>query len=287
MKTKSLPELRTVLCLALLSTMMGCAQKEAVKHAEASASATTEPAPLIFPKPEAAQDVLMRMAEFLAKTPRFTVHLDENYDVVQASGQQIEFGERRQISVNRPNGLRSEVEQSNGDKHVITYDGKEITVFNPSRNVYAQIAKPGGIDAAVMYFLKDLKMRLPLAMLVVSRLPEELKQRTQSLEYVEGTFIDGKPVHHLAGRTETVDYQVWVDAGAQPLPLRVVLTYKHSEGQPEFRSQFIDWNLSPEMNESQFTFTPPEGARKIAFLAELPRIALGGTANPKQTGEQK
>ena len=92
-------------------------------------------------------------------------------------------------------------------------------MFTPSQNIYAQAAKPGGIDAAIMYFLRDLHMRLPLAMLLTSRFPAELERRTQALDYVERTAIDGTPVHHLAGRTETVDYQVWITEGARPRAL--------------------------------------------------------------------
>lgn len=199
----------------------------------------------------------------------------------------IEFGESRKIIVSRPNGLRVEVDQSNGEKQLVQYDGKEITVFSPSQNVYAQASKPGGIDEAVMYFLRDLGMRLPLAMLVTSRLPAEIDRRTQSLNYVEKTVIDGIPVHHLAARTETVDYQVWIPEGDQPLPLRIVLTYKNAQGHPAFRAQFSDWNLTPEVEDSLFAFTPSEGIQKIPFLAQLPTIAYEGSTKSEQTGEQK
>lgn len=234
-----------------------------------------------------ARAILMRMANFLSQTQRFSVTVRSGYDVLQDSGQKIEFGETRRITVSRPNGLRVEVEHSDGDKHLVLYDGKEITAFSPAQKVFAQVSKPGGIDEAVMYFLKDLQMRLPLAALLLSRFPAEIERRTQSLDYVERTLIHGTPSQHLAARTETVDYQVWIAQGAQPLPLRVVLTYKNAEGQPGFRAQFSDWNLAPEIQDTQFAFAPPEGARKISFLAELPQITPQGTATPEQTGEQK
>lgn len=285
MKTIRHPEIRTVLCVALLMVVAGCAGERAATRPESAAAQTS--ARQAVAEPTEPKAILMRMAEFLAKSPRFSVNLRTSYDVVQASGQKIEFGETRKVAVSRPDGLRVEAEHSDGEKHVVLYDGKDITVFNPSRNVYAQVYKPGGIDAAVMYFLRDLNMRLPLAILLVSRFPDELKRRTQSLDYVEGTEIHGVPAHHLAGRTETVDYQVWIAEGAQPLPLRVVLTYKNAEGQPQFQAHFSDWNLSPEVQDSQFAFTPPEGARKISFLAQLPRIALQRGAAQEQTGGQK
>jgi hypothetical protein len=285
MKTTRHPEIRMALCVALLAIIAGCAQERAATRPEPSAART--PGPQAVTESADARGILMRMAEFLANTPRFSMNLQDNYDVVQASGQKIEFGERRKVTLSRPNGLRIEADHSNGDKHLVQYDGRDITVFNPYLKVYAQVNKPGGIDEAVMYFLRDLHMRLPLALLLTSRLPSELEKRTQALDYVERTEIHGMPAHHLAGQTETVDYQVWIAEGSQPLPLRVVLTYKNEEGQPQFRAQFSDWNLAPEIDNSQFAFTPPEGAQKIAFAAQLPQPTSQGATPSEQTGGQK
>ncbi|MGZ8250414.1 MAG: DUF2092 domain-containing protein, partial [Methylomagnum sp.] len=242
------PTARTALCLAVLAALPGCAGK---KPATAATPVAAQPAaPQVSAEPAQAKDILPRMAGFLAGTPRFSVTIKDNYDVLQESGQMIEFGETRKITVSRPDRLRVEMEQSDGAKNLALYDGKDITVSSPAQNVYAETAKPGGIDAAVTYFLKDLHMRLPLAALLLSRFPEEIERRTQSLDYVERTEIYGTPTHHLAGRTETVDYQVWIAAGDQPLPLRAVLTHKNAEGQPQFRAQFSDWNLSPQIQEA-------------------------------------
>ena len=59
--------------------------------------------------------------------------------------------------------------------------------------------------------------------------------------------------------------QLWVAQGEKPLPQRVVITYIQDKGQPQFWAQFSEWNLSPAVPDSLFVFTPPEGARKIAF----------------------
>jgi len=285
MKKKWWQRVSAVQCASVLLVLSGCAAEQAATRAEPQAA--VPPTARTIAEPAAAEAILMRMATFLSQAQRFSVNLVSGYDVVQGSGQKIEFGETRKITVSRPNHLRVEVEQSDGAKHLVLYDGKDITVFNASQNVYAQTYKPGGIDEAVTYFLKDLHMRLPLAALLLSRFPDEIERRTQSLDYVERTLIHGTPTHHLAGRTETVDYQVWIAEGAQPLPLRAVLTYKNAEGQPQFRAQFSDWNLAPEVQDSQFAFTPPDGARKIAFLAQLPQIGLQGASTPKQIGGQK
>lgn len=284
-KNKNWRASRTVFCVSVLSVaIIGCSETRSVTLPLSAEQITT---PQVAAEPANAAFIMNRMAEFLAKTPQFTVNLADDFDVLQDSGQMIEFSESRKISVSRPNGLLVDVEESNGEKHSVLYDGKDITVFSPTQNVYAQIAKPGGIDEAIKYFLRDLHMRLPLAALLLSQFPQEIKNRTQSLDYVERTLIHGVTAHHLAGRTETVDYQVWIAEGAQPLPVRAVLTYKNAEGQPQFRAQFSDWNLTPQHQASQFVFTPPEGAKKIAFAAQLPSIALKAIDQPEPTGEQE
>jgi hypothetical protein len=278
--------IRHTLCLTAVATLIGCAENQAVARQETPAPQAVETATAVA-EPTDAKALLMRMAEYLAKSPKFTVNLIDHFDVTQESGQKIEFAESRKIVVSRPNGLRVDLEESNGNKHVVYYDGKDITVFSPKENVYAQTSKTGGIDEAIKYFLKDLHMRLPLAALLISSFPSEVEKRTQSLEYVEKTSINGVPSHHLAGRTETVDFQVWIAESVQPLPQRIVLTYKNADGQPQFSAEFSDWNLSPQIDDAQFAFTPPEGSRKIAFLAQLPALVPGASELPAHPGEKQ
>jgi hypothetical protein len=272
------------LCLTFMAATVGCAEQPKTPPKPVADQGSVSQA---VEEPQDPNLILMRMAKFLAGTQQFSVNLQAGYDVVQESGQKIEFGENRTVLVSRPDGLRVEIEQSDGEQHLLLYDGTNITVFTPSRNLYAQATKPGGIDEAIMYFLKDLHMRLPLALLLTSRFPAEIESRTLSIDYVERTRIHGVSAHHLAGRTETVDYQVWIAEGAQPLPLRIVLTYKNSEGQPQYRTQFSDWNLSPAVQNALFSFAAPEGTNKISFVAQLPQAATKGAVTPRHTGEKK
>jgi hypothetical protein len=66
-----------------------------------------------------------------------------------------------------------------------------------------------------------------------------------------------------------VNFQIWIADGDQPLPQRLVLTYPKASGQPQFRAQFIGWNLAPEVPDSLFAFAPPAGANRIPFAAAL------------------
>jgi len=221
-------------------------------------------------RPDARQ-IMMRMAGFVSKAPKWSVTVHSGYDVVQLDGYKVEWNDVRKVTLVRPDQPRVESERSDGTRTLLILDGKGITTFDESAKVYAQASHPGSIDDAAVYFVGDLRMRLPLALLLVSRFPEELQQRVQSVEYVEKTMTLGAPADHIVGRTATVDFQLWIAEGDKPLPLRAVLTYKDARGQPQYRAQFSDWNFDIDPSDSLFTFTPPEGANKIPFVAALSR----------------
>jgi hypothetical protein len=217
---------------------------------------------------EQAMAVLKRMTEFLTQAQRFSVTVDTGFDVVQDSGQKIEFGETRQIVLRRPDRVRIDATKRNGSTSGMFFNGKDIAVFNTQENVYATVASPGTVDEAVAYFLNDLDMRLPLAELLSSQLAQTLPEHVRAAAYVEPSQIAGVPCDHLAFRGGQADLQLWVAQGHQPLPRRLVITYTREEGRPQFWAQFSAWNLAPEVPDALFVFTPPAGATKIAFALQ-------------------
>jgi len=95
-----------------------------------------------------------------------------------------------------------------GASDVAIFDGKTISVLDSDEGVYAQAAQPGSVDEALVYYVRSLRLRMPLALLLTRNLPDVLTGRIRSLDYVEHTDILGLPAHHIAGRGETVDFQL-------------------------------------------------------------------------------
>ena len=252
--------------LALTSLLIVLASLAASPARSQQASGSKSPAKAVSPQPTESQTraraILMQMAEFIGTTPRFSVSLRTGYDAVQGSGQKIEFAETQQITVSRPRNLRVESARSDGAKMLAVFTGTEIALIDVTANVIATAPQPGPIDETLVHFVQDLRMRLPLAAMLLSRLPAELDGRVKFIDYVEKTGIHGSPAHHLAARTDTVDFQIWITEGDKPLPQRVVITYKNAQGQPQFWAQLADWNLAPTIAESTFAAIAPEGAQK-------------------------
>jgi hypothetical protein len=212
--------------------------------------------------------LLFSMAKKIAETQQFSVTMHMGYDVVQESGQKIEFSEIREVLIDRPNHLRTNAEQSDGDIGQFIFDGKAITLFSATENVYAQTDRPGDLDSAIRYAVSKMGVRVPLARILLSTFPAELERLTVEVDYVEHNTLGTTPTDHIAGQLEDIDYQIWI---AEDLfPRRIVMTYKNAPGQPQFWAEFSDWNLKPEISAETFVFSPPKGAEKILTL--LPAI---------------
>jgi hypothetical protein len=222
---------------------------------------------------------LSYLADYLSQSPQFSVTIRAGYDVVQESGEKIEFGETRKIVLRRPDRFRSDIERSDGEKGLVLFDGKDVIVFNDKDKVFAKASRPGDLDGAVTYLISDLRMRLPLAMMFLSRLPSEIERRVRSVAMVERSVAMDVPCVHLAARTDDVDFQIWIPSEGDPLPRRIVITYKNDKGQPQFWANFSDWNLTPNPSDSLFAFSPTEGVREIPFLAQM-KISKPEAAKP-------
>jgi hypothetical protein len=121
-----------------------------------------------------AGELLTGMADFLAALPAFKMNGVCAYDVVQDSGQKIEFSELRQISISRPDKLCIEQIRRDGAQDPLIFEGKDISIIDGGLDVFARAPRPESIDDSVAYFVRDLGVRLPLAAMLSSRLPDEL-----------------------------------------------------------------------------------------------------------------
>jgi hypothetical protein len=90
----------------------------------------------------------------------------------------------------------------------------------------------------------------------------------------------GVPCHHLSFEQATIDWQIWIDAGTEPLPRKLLITYKTEDGVPQYAVTIRKWNLQAKLPDALFAFSPPEGAPRVEV------VAFGGPPGA-HTGEQK
>ena len=92
----------------------------------------------------------------------------------------------------------------------------------------------------------------------------------------------GVACHHLSFEQATIDWQIWIDAGRDPLPRKLVITYKTEDEVPQYSVTIRKWDLQATLPDAMFTFTPPASARRI----EVPRCQ-GAVGRPHGAQEKK
>jgi hypothetical protein len=214
-----------------------------------------------------ARKLLRQMTEKLADSDNFTVTLQVNYDAVQASGQHIEFAEIRKVMVKRPDHIMIDTRQSDGDVGGLRHDGTTLTRFNKSENVYSRVDFAGGIDDALRYSIGTLGARIPLARLLVKTLPDELEKLSLEVDFVETNVLSEPATDHIAARGRSVDYQFWISD--DHVLRRMTLTYLNVPGQPQIRTNFLNWDFSPSIKEKDFVFKPERRMEKVPSLTPI------------------
>jgi len=253
---------RPVVMVAVLAVTVAAGPVRAADPASATSASVQDPA---------ARALLLGMAEFMARAPAMRVTMRSSYDAIQENGERIEFGERRRILMQRPDRFRVEVERSDGERGTVVFDGHWITAFNATENVYARVEKPGTLDEALVYMVRDLHATLPLARMFTTAFPAFLEKRATSVTFVEPCSLFDVPTDHVAVRSAEVDLQLWIARGPEPLPRRVVITYKNAPGEPQFRADLYDWKITVKEEAAAFSFVPPAGAEQVMYLAPRPR----------------
>ena len=182
---------------------------------------------------EEALKILQKATDYLTSLERFRLKAATVMDVVQGSGQKLQFGSTVEVTVKRPNRLFGLRTFDNGSIRRFWYNGATATMYEEKGNVYGRIPVPDTIVEMLDYLEEVIKNQRPLADLLYSDL-SHLSDLPVSGAYVGESYLEGMACDHLAFRGESVDWQVWVDRGEKPLIRKVVITYKELPGGPQF-----------------------------------------------------
>src|SRR6266481_6234907 len=212
-----------------------------------------------------AEKLLRRMSDYLASRQQFTAKAESTLEVVLTSGQKIQFDSPATLEVSRPNKLRAHRKGDIANQEFF-YDGKTLTLYNPGENVYATTAAPPTIDETLDFAREKLDIIAPASEILYKNAAEKMLKESSSGFVVGPSVVGGVKCTHLAFRGSEVDWQIWIEDGDKPLPRKFILTSKKVAGEPQFTVLIRSWDVTPKLTNSEFSFTPPKGAKKIEFL---------------------
>jgi hypothetical protein len=209
-----------------------------------------------------ADKILKSMSSYLANTKAFSINTDVTLEVVLQTGQKVQLCSSQKLLVRRPSEFRIRVKGMVADAEFL-FDGKTFTLFGVRRNAYVQRDVPGTIDDAFRKFEYETGIPATGADLLFSDPYPILSSGIESSAYFGIAYVNGIECHHLAFRKNRVDWQIWVQTGDKPLPMKYVITTKWQTGAPQYELILRDWNTSPQVTDKQFTFSAPQGAKKL------------------------
>ncbi len=93
-----------------------------------------------------------------------------------------------------------------------------------------------------------------------------LMANVETGSYIGIRIVDGIEYHHLAFTQETIDWEVWIENGARPLPRKMLIRYKDEPGSPQFVALLSDWDMSDNAPDALFSAEAPIGFTPIAFV---------------------
>ena len=214
-----------------------------------------------------ADELLQRMGNYLAQAEFFSVSAEVWQDVQLGSGQQVQAGRTIELQVRRPNRFHAEVRSTRRNRGLY-YDGKTITLLNRVQNFYGSIPAPATLDEALDIASERFGIALPLEDIIVSDPYQSAIKKVISGIYIGPVTVLGVPCEHLVFSLGTVDWQIWIEQGARPVPRKIVITYKDEQGTPEYTAIFSNWDFQTRLPDFLFKCEPPTGTSKIS-VAEI------------------
>jgi len=227
-----------------------------------------------------ADKILRSMSAYLGGLKAFSMTADIDTEIMMKDGQKLQLSSSASLVVERPGKFNFRRKGMLADAQV-NFDGKTLSLYEGNHNVYFQKGVPGTIDDAIRAVELETGLDVPGADLLFADPYAILSPGNARGEYIGTAYVDGVEVHHLAFRKDTVDWQLWVKVGPEPLPLKQVITTKWMTGAPQYSVRVRDWNLKATIKPDQFAFSVPKGARRIETIAVNEMGEIEGTGEGK------
>jgi hypothetical protein len=232
-------------------------------RAAAASANPTSPAkgPAVDP---AIIETLDRMGSYLRSLQSFELKANSDTDIILDNEQLVQFSRWATMKVRRPNGLRADIRDDGGDRKILYFNGKTATVFDPINKFYATVDAPPTLAELAKRLSERYGIELPVADLFYWDSNKVDTKTIQSADFLGDAEIDGKMTTHFALRQADVDWQIWVERGASPLPRKIVITSTSEPARPQ-HSVLLRWNLAPKFGAGDFDFKPPPDAHRIVI----------------------
>jgi len=261
-----------------------CACLPVILGAALAARAAEKPVPQVDPQ---AQKAIDAMGKYYAQLKGFKVSVDIALNVEQ-QGQRQTQAFAQKISAERPNKFSCVLESGRNGVTIIS-DGDEMALFVQSFNKYAVEKAPaswaGILENPIVLGSTGVGNASGVMAALFSDDPaKKLVERLDAVEYGGLVDLNGMKCHLIKATGEEMDWQLWIDAGKEPLIRQAIPDLakvfermaKTQGGKSPFANMKIsnvvtykDWEINPKFPADAFAIHVPDGATKVGSFMEI------------------
>ncbi|HEY1801552.1 MAG TPA: DUF2092 domain-containing protein [Terriglobales bacterium] len=185
-------------------------------------------------------------------------------ETLGSNGQIITLFHVTEATVAKPDKLRLNI-LGVGKEVQLFYNAGHATLFTPETKFFTTISSPTTLDAT-LDSLEKKNIFIPIRNFLSSNPYKSLSDSLRSAYVVGRVQLADQEVHQLAFTEPDAEWQIWVIGGDKPQIVRLEVVDKSKPYNPRTIVQFLDWNLSPQINSSTFTFNKPADAKYIELM---------------------
>lgn len=258
------------ICLAVLLSACASSPPTATSGTSSTAmgastsTAATATAPAANAVDPAAVQAVTSMANYLQSLQRFSVMVDLTGERVLTDGQKLMHAAEADIQVMRPNRVAVQTATASNRRNLY-YNGSKVTLQYPDSNYYSSVDYTGTVGDLIGRLRTNYGVEFPASDLFLLGTPAAPLNNLTSAMNAGQALIDDVVANQYAFRQPGMDWQIWISTGANPLPLKLVITDLTDDARPQSVTHF-SWNLRPTFNNSAFTYVPRSGAKAVDMV---------------------
>ena len=213
-----------------------------------------------------ALQVLKAVTEPIVQAKAYSFHALVSRETMGSNGQVVTLFHVSSVTLQKPDKIHLTF-LGVGKSVELFYTAGQTTLYAPDAKLYTTVTSPATIDAA-LDGLEKKDIFIPIRNFLASDPYKSLTDDLQSAYIVGRVKLFDQDVHQLAFTEPNAEWQLWVVGGDTPRVVRLEVIDKSKPDKLRTIVQFSDWNFSPDISATTFTFTKPADAKQIDMMPD-------------------
>ena len=215
---------------------------------------------------EVAQQALKNMSAHIRSLGKFSIYADVYIDEVLENGLKVQLNKNTEVFADLPSKFKI-ISSTMTRSNEFYYNGSEFTMYTPHDSFYVSLKAPETVGKLINMAQNKYDLDIPLSDLFLWGSKYDTSNEIESALIIGVQQVNGVSCNQFAFRQKDVDWQICIQRGEEPLPLKLVITSKQEETQPQYIA-ILKWDTAPLLLNQSYTFVPKSTDVKIKFVTE-------------------